>query len=887
MSGGNKFNLYSNRPAPAAKSGGGGHRSLLGGIIHDVAGVTTNLGKDVKDAAFGIPTGIVQTVEHPIHSAEAIGKATWHDWSPLFHGNIHQFAHQTYEHPLAPLLDLATVFSAGAGAAGLAGRAAEAAGAEGSLAKAAASLTKASKVTVRDAGRIAKGEAPRPALLKTYGTSAGSNLRRALVNKALKNLESHGRVPKAFEASAREARQYERLHYIDLAHRHAAMNYTINRLMTAGKLASDPSVQHIVQPHVLSQNYWQMRKFAHAIDAHGPIPAGYIAVKEMTDPAMFDHIEGTSLETRLRNFANPNTEGSFVTTAKGDAATAAGGKKILVVPHHTMKALGHEGAESTAALSKFAKSPVTWWKRIQVGYAPRVITNNVMGNWTMYALRTMGSGGGRAIVDAVRHAHGEAAAMKAFKEMHSAISRGEVPLNPVEVTKTRAVESLHENPLARVATRHGESVPEGELPPVTHTRTETYKAHEPNPMSNAEAAAHFTVLAHPHMIDAPNIAAIEKTFGKRVANAVTHEPNWVNRHFATEMGSTFGNVLTESTHKDAEGNIVSDPLRTREPKFVKSGLYGAVHRGADRPVRVASLYHFMRRAPEVQSFLKTHPGSTLDDAISKVLDRNPNALRQRAEAHVRSIAGDYSTLSPRERMIQNFVPFYLWDKHIVKHVANMVNERPGALNALAKEGQMGTETGKNVLGDLPEFMQGALPLSMLGIKGADTKGRKGLLMTTGLNPYHTVGDLAQALTAAVTRHDATSGADAANNLSPLITGIIEQISGHKIGTEAPAAAHGGVLPSVLANMAVGTTYGSLIQRVLGGGKYTPKLGTRSSSHPFGNPQDTLYDHSTPSIVSSLVGLPIREASMARAKQMADQESGRKKHRRTSTNPFGR
>jgi hypothetical protein len=207
----------------------------------------------------------------------------------------------------------------------------------------------------------------------------------------------------------------------------------------------------------------------------------------------------------------------------------------------------------------------------------------------------------------------------------------------------------------------------------------------------------------------------------------------------------------------------------------------------------------------------------------------------------------------------------------------MVNERPGALDALARTGNEGTAVGKNVLGDVPGFMQGALPLSMLGLKHADTAGRKGLLMTTGLNPYHTIGDIAQALTAAVTRHDTTSGADAANNLSPLITGLVEQISGHKIGTQAPAPAHGGILPSVLANAALGTTYGGLIQKALGGGKFTPKPGTSGA---------TLYDHSTGSTISSLFGLPIREANMARAKQMAAQETGTKKGRRTSKRPFG-
>src|SRR4051812_10171398 len=72
----------------------GGHNGALGFV--------ENLADDIRDAAVGIPTGLVQLVTHPVGTAEAIGKTTWHDWSPLFHGHVDQFAHQFYDHPLGP-----------------------------------------------------------------------------------------------------------------------------------------------------------------------------------------------------------------------------------------------------------------------------------------------------------------------------------------------------------------------------------------------------------------------------------------------------------------------------------------------------------------------------------------------------------------------------------------------------------------------------------------------------------------------------------------------------------------------------------------------------------------------------------------------------------------
>ena len=84
---------------------------------HGPLGFVGNLVGDVKDAVVGLPMGVIETVRNPIKSAKAIGGATWQTWSPLFHGNLGKFGQQLYDHPLAPLLDVATVFTLGAAGA--------------------------------------------------------------------------------------------------------------------------------------------------------------------------------------------------------------------------------------------------------------------------------------------------------------------------------------------------------------------------------------------------------------------------------------------------------------------------------------------------------------------------------------------------------------------------------------------------------------------------------------------------------------------------------------------------------------------------------------------------------------------------------------------------
>ncbi len=113
-----------------------------GGILGSITKVAGNLGGDVADMVQGIPGGIMATIHHPIATGEAVAHDYRTRYGPLFGylnggGDIGKFAKQAAAHPLAPILDLASVATAGGALAakvGQTGRVAELAsraGAEG------------------------------------------------------------------------------------------------------------------------------------------------------------------------------------------------------------------------------------------------------------------------------------------------------------------------------------------------------------------------------------------------------------------------------------------------------------------------------------------------------------------------------------------------------------------------------------------------------------------------------------------------------------------------------------------------------------------------------------------------------------------------------------
>lgn len=760
----------------ASVSGGGGGSKKRHGLLGGVTGLVGNLAGDIKDAVVGLPTGLVQTVKHPIRTAEVVAGQEWQTWSPLFHGDVGGFLQQTYDHPLAPLLDVMTVFTLGVGSAARGASVLEAAGAEGRAVKALSGLRKAKSIDIADPTGLGRHDVKVP-----LSTKAG---RRAVQELKLQHLAPH--LPKWWSNA-----KYERAFRKDMAHRVAATNQieadSLQMLATikAGGVLSDPKAWGEAR-HAVASGIWQglERHAPRSIRRGAPITVekvtgetrslGNIKGREqyrptstekvqvidpLADPVLGQHeaflLHPDRLKEKVAKLDKPEDFENFLRNL-GREATTRDAKKAYkradgtypVVPKHDAATLGLEGARSSRAMRLIWEKPTRLWKIAMVGYAPRTIINNGVGNWMIYALRQGGDHAIAGLYDAIRVTKGERYARK---------------------------------------------------------------------------------MAAPQLYGAQS-------------------QHWAYKYHMDELGNTFAHA------SDLDGASA----KTRLGKRLSQGLYPIVHATADKPVRLAALTGFYRSAPEVRALMKK--GYKFDDAVEAAVAGNPD-LRLAASERVRTVAGDYVTLNRFEQTLRNVVPFYLWDRHIVKTAGSMVSEQPGRVAALQKISNMGEEDAKKILGEMPDFLKGALPLQLLGLPGAGGNGRTNILLTQGLNPYATLAELAatgEALTTG-TGHEGLGAALFGAN--PLITGGIEAATGRSLLTGAPVEATGGILPSVIAKTVEDLPYPKIGKAL---------LSKSTDTSPAGNPY--LYTHDVTSPLSSLLGIPLRKASTEAIQKLAEAQN---------------
>lgn len=741
---------------------------------HGVGGFLDNLLGDVRDAAVGLPEGLIQTAEHPIRSVELGAKATWADWSPLFHGHAGQWWHNTYSHPLAPLLDLATAFTAGGAAAG---KLADLGvlGEESRLAATAANTTR----TLKDVT-----EAGRPDMLKYLSRNPATRLRQNATFALTSHLADH--LPNWFgDHIVGPGASYERSYSKFMTHRSAAHGEITSKLMQAagdhaqigealskltsdqakslpdwasaahaqiaaelhaGKSLSEIDTRKIIEPALYKYNLDNFHRNAIPWEEDRPLPKGYGYVKQrsLSEKLLKFHPAEGDFEHKMERW------GGITMTRQLKRAARNGDGKLLIAPTKAAYALGHEAANSTRFLKRLWRTPSTVWKYALVGYSPRTVVDNGIGNWTMLAMRQGGHKLLPGLVDTV----------KQLKGAHDA-------------TKMLKVSGL----------------------------------------SN----------------------------------------HWTDKYFLDELNAGFAHSLQE-------------PVTTKGNRLVRTarqGFYPLVHSLADQPIRRTALNAFMHDSPEVKAIMRQ--GEGFDQAVESALVKHPE-LRGRAVDHIRKIAGDYTGLTPTEQAVRNIIPFYTWDRHIVSHVVDMFGEHPGRLAAAQQVSNIGVDKTKKAFGvNLPDFLLGDVPLG----KASGPQGRISALATTGLNPYSTVPDVAQSLAALVTKGNVSPGETIGGQLNPIISGLVEQLSGTRMGSTQPIATHGGVIPSIAVNTAEGIPYAKLISSLIGSGQpstYTSR----------GKTEQHLYQGDPSETWSQLLGFPRKRVSPAAAERLYKQQQPKAK-----------
>src|SRR3569833_527228 len=427
------------------------HHSLLHEIVHGPADFTGHLLGDVRDMAVGLPEGFAMLATHPERSIEQIGKTTWRDWSPLFHGDFAKFGHQFMAHPLAPILDIAGLVTGGAGLLAKGGDALAAAGAiskESKLAQLSGKSSELDRIKAVESGdHLASSKLTKaiqvdgkPIAYKNFDSNPAARLRQRATDHLATSLAaqapqwfgrtehviegSHGlpheRTVEVQKVSVRElstAGQAERHFKRQEAYRAGATRAMVGAQLAtfvkAGKMLSDPREVGGLFRNIEGHGREMLETHAYRVPVAKAEKLGkefgFVKNEAKTTYAKPEHVTDTaSFEDAMKGFA-----ARHVTSNLHDAKVENG--HVLVVHERAAKAWSEEGARSSVFLRKLYRYPTQAWKYAVLATRPAYFVNNAVGN-TFMAFATLGPVGfTRGLGDAYRQVHGEQATARSLE----------------------------------------------------------------------------------------------------------------------------------------------------------------------------------------------------------------------------------------------------------------------------------------------------------------------------------------------------------------------------------------------------------------------------------------------------------------------------------------
>jgi hypothetical protein len=132
--------------------------------------------------------------------------------------------------------------------------------------------------------------------------------------------------------------------------------------------------------------------------------------------------------------------------------------------------------------------------------------------------------------------------------------------------------------------------------------------------------------------------------------------------------------------------------------------------------------------PHVKKYQKAHPGTSFEDAARALWENEDFA--DMVTQRVLDDMIDFTDMSDFERRaIKRAIPFYSWLRGISKRQARMLTDEPWKANVGAHIGQLGAEQVEERYGNVPLFMRSMIPT------------RYGDLVTAASNPFQTPADL--------------------------------------------------------------------------------------------------------------------------------------------------
>jgi hypothetical protein len=238
---------------------------------------------------------------------------------------------------------------------------------------------------------------------------------------------------------------------------------------------------------------------------------------------------------------------------------------------------------------------------------------------------------------------------------------------------------------------------------------------------------------------------------------------------------TFGHSVGGAGH----GRLASSTSRgARVFNTARQGVMPATI-GYENVLRRAMAEGWAKAAPEVRAAMVRN-GGDVNNALREIAQTHPQVLNG-ISRRIDDALGNYRTYNKLERAVKNVVPFYGWNRHIVRSAARLALERPAVLDALNNEGEQGHQIAEKMLGLLPSYLEGSIKLP--GLPRFIGSGGTPVLSTHSLNPFNTLTDTAELAALPLTRKP--GAIDTALPINPLIQALLEQYSGKSLLTGGP------------------------------------------------------------------------------------------------------
>lgn len=774
------------------------HKKQHGNIITHFVG-------DVRDAAVGIPMGLVKTAEAlgkattgNYHPLEKMGSSIWHSYGymygPAFHGHLGTTLHRMGQHPLQPLLDAISIVTAPVAGIGVAVKGADVAAQMGARigmvsAERAAQATRAASF-FRPRGRYVHEALGHPGGWDVL--SANPSLRgvkrlregtEILLSKALPKTFGEGKLIDLSRPGIDTRIQMRHLKTKRGEREHASSALFAREMKFAKNFFKNPNVSAHDIAYGL-EKHMRAISVAHAfgvketeLGSKGKLADGWAFLDKTHRYSEFPRDKSVAEFHRWLTGEGKGSKGfgeSMLTQTAKSAMRDKDGN-YLVVRTRSIKDIQEEAARTHKAVRILFDNPTKVWKWAVLATAPRYFVNNVVGNGIMYGMAANPIDTTRAMFLSIRQMHGNRQALK----------------------------SLHEVEQAQVA-----------------------------------------IIG-----------------------------DWVDKWYSAATEG-FGHEVTRDMklHERYKNPALRGTVRTLE-----GGLFKVTQFASDTIPRRALVNLFIRKESKYQKEYRTlrTQGVNRKTAHQQAADHASSYGDVRASVvkQVDNVMGQYHTFNRTEKAVKRLIPFYSWDRAIARHAYHLAAEKPVAAGVIAQLGYQGTEETKKILGDVPDFMKGVIPLERIGIHGGGVlgflvgdHGRDSVLSTQGLNPYASVPDVLNFASTLVTGNP-KAGEALAGQLNPILTGFIEHYTGQSLLSGRTKDTDKGLFHDLAQSVAEGTPTVRMLE-TLARGRPHPKLDDKGRIK-----SPLLYKGDFKQQGLSFLGVPVKEVSKSKAAELFRREHG--------------